>query len=98
MKKIFTLAVALAMTLLASAQMPQTLPLDPKVRTGKLDNGLTYFVVKNSEPKGQAEFYIVQKVGSILEEESQRGIAHFLEHMCFNGSKNFPGNWIISYI
>ncbi|NCB99000.1 MAG: hypothetical protein EOM36_11660, partial [Bacteroidia bacterium] len=67
MKKIFTLAAALAMTLLASAQMPQTLPLDPKVRTGKLDNGLTYFVVKNSEPKGQAEFYIVQKVGSILE-------------------------------
>jgi len=86
------------MTLLASAQMPQTLPLDPKVKTGKLDNGLTYFVVKNSEPKGQAEFYIVQKVGSILEEESQRGLAHFLEHMCFNGSKNFPGNGIISYL
>jgi len=98
MKRIFTLAIALAITALASAQMPQTLPLDPKVKTGKLENGLTYFVVKNSEPKGQAEFYIVQKVGSILEEESQRGLAHFLEHMCFNGSKNFPENGIISYL
>ena len=87
-----------AFSLGAIAQMPQNLPLDPKVKTGTLDNGLTYFILQNSEPKGQAEFYIAQKVGSILEEENQRGLAHFLEHMAFNGSKNFPGNGIISYL
>ncbi len=98
MKKLLLLAAFFALTIASTAQAPQTLPLDPKVRTGKLDNGLTYFVAKNTEPKGQAEFYIAQKVGSILEEENQRGLAHFLEHMCFNGTKNFPGNGIISYL
>jgi zinc protease len=90
--------LSMAIFMSAMAQMPQKLPLDPKVRTGVLDNGLTYFVVQNAEPKGQAEFYIAQKVGSVLEEENQRGLAHFLEHMAFNGSKNFPGNGIISYL
>jgi len=90
--------VSMAIFMSAMAQMPQKLPLDPKVRTGVLENGLTYFVVQNAEPKGQAEFYIAQKVGSILEDENQRGLAHFLEHMAFNGSKNFPGNGIISYL
>lgn len=80
------------------AQMPQRLPLDPKVRSGKLENGLTYFVMQNSEPEGQADFYIAQKVGSILEEENQRGLAHFLEHMAFNGTTNFPDNSVISYL
>ena len=98
MKRLLLLVATFALTIAANAQMPQTLPLDPKVRTGKLENGLTYFVVKNSEPKGQAEFYIAQKVGSILEEENQRGLAHFLEHMAFNGSKNFSENGIISYL
>ena len=92
------LATTLAISVFASAQMPQKLPLDPKVRTGVLENGLTYFVVQNAEPKGQAEFYIAQKVGSVLEEDNQRGLAHFLEHMAFNGSANFPGNGIISYL
>ncbi|MDD4656554.1 MAG: pitrilysin family protein, partial [Bacteroidales bacterium] len=78
--------------------MPQKLPIDPKVRTGKLENGLTYFVMQNAEPKGQAEFFIAQKVGSILEEETQRGLAHFLEHMAFNGTTNFPDNLVISYL
>lgn len=98
MKKLFLLVASFALFATANAQVPPTLPLDPKVRTGKLDNGLTYYVVKNAEPKGQAEFYIAQKVGSILEEENQRGLAHFLEHMAFNGSKNFLGNGIISYL
>jgi zinc protease len=78
--------------------MPQELPLDPKVKSGKLENGLTYFVMQNSEPEGQADFYIAQKVGSILEEENQRGLAHFLEHMAFNGTTSFPENTVVSYL
>lgn len=98
MRKLIFIVASLFLALGATAQMPQNLPLDPKVRTGKLENGLTYFVMQNAEPKGQAEFYIAQKVGAILEEENQRGLAHFLEHMAFNGTTNFPGNKIISYL
>ncbi|MFA6770676.1 MAG: insulinase family protein, partial [Bacteroidales bacterium] len=98
MKRFIFIAASFLLTLSAVAQMPQNLPLDPKVRSGKLDNGLTYFVMQNTEPNGQAEFYIAQKVGSILEEENQRGLAHFLEHMAFNGTTNFPNNRIISYL
>ena len=77
---------------LAMAQMPEQLPADPAVRIGKLENGLTYYIRHNELPKGQADFYIAQKVGSALEEDNQRGLAHFLEHMCFNGTTHFPGN------
>ena len=73
------------------------LPVDKEVKIGKLENGLTYYIRHNEEPKGQANFYIAQKVGSILEEEEQRGLAHFLEHMCFNGSEHFKGNGIVKY-
>lgn len=68
------------------------LPIDKNVRIGKLDNGLTYYIRHNKLPENRAEFYIAQKVGSILEEPQQRGLAHFLEHMAFNGTKNFPGD------
>lgn len=99
MKKSFILLLAVVLLgFNAIAQQMPKLPLDPKVRVGKLDNGLTYYIRQNAEPKGQAEFYIVQKVGSILEEDSQRGLAHFLEHMAFNGTKNFPGKSMISYL
>lgn len=81
----------------AEAQMMPSLPIDEAVRTGVLPNGMTYYVRHNSLPEKQAYFYIVQKVGSVQEEESQRGLAHFLEHMAFNGSKNFPGNGMIDY-
>ena len=81
----------------AQQQMPP-IPIDKQVRIGKLDNGLTYYIRKNNLPEKQADFYIAQKVGSILEEEHQRGLAHFLEHMCFNGTKNFPGKGIIHYL
>ncbi|MDR0799125.1 MAG: insulinase family protein [Dysgonamonadaceae bacterium] len=80
------------------AQPMQDLPIDPKVRYGKLDNGLTYYLRHNELPKSRADFYIAQKVGSILEEDNQRGLAHFLEHMAFNGSKNFPGNQTTNYL
>ncbi len=76
----------------------QSLPIDPAVRYGTLSNGLTYYICPNQKPTGQAEFYIVQRVGSILEEENQRGLAHFLEHMAFNGTKNFPGKRLIEYL
>ena len=70
----------------------QELPVDKNVRIGKLDNGLTYYIRHNALPEKRVEFYIAQKVGSILEEPQQRGLAHFLEHMAFNGTKNFPGD------
>ena len=78
--------------------MMQPLPVDQQVRIGKLDNGLTYYIRHNEEPKNQAFFYIAQKVGSIQEEESQRGLAHFLEHMCFNGTTHFPDSSLIEYL
>ena len=76
----------------------QKLPMDPALRYGKLNNGLTYYIRNNQNPAHQADFYIVQRVGSILEEEPQRGLAHFLEHMAFNGTKNFPGKSLIHYL
>ncbi|WP_329904124.1 M16 family metallopeptidase [Porphyromonas pogonae] len=76
----------------------QMLPIDPAVRMGKLPNGLTYFIRHNEKPKDRAEFYIAQRVGSILELDAQSGLAHFLEHMAFNGTKNFPGKNLISYL
>ena len=71
---------------------------DPSVRIGKLDNGLTYYIKHNASPEGQADFFIAQRVGSVNEEENQRGLAHFLEHMCFNGTEHFPGNSLIEYL
>ena len=77
------------------------IPVDPAVRMGKLDNGLTYYIRHNEYPEHVANFYIAQRVGSINEDESQRGLAHFLEHMAFNGSEHFPskpeGKGIIDY-
>ena len=72
-------------------QMPP-IPVDKDVRIGHLDNGLTYYIRHNALPEHRVEFHIAQKVGSILEEPQQRGLAHFLEHMAFNGTKNFPGD------
>ena len=91
-------ALLLLITAAAQAQMPDmTLPVDKDVRMGKLDNGLTYFIRHNNWTENRANFYIAQKVGSIQEEESQRGLAHFLEHMAFNGSDNFKGNALIEW-
>lgn len=104
MKKSFKKFLALMLGLVsfgAMAQMEQLtqpLPIDGQVRQGVLPNGLTYFIRHNDLPKGQADFYIAQKVGSILEEDNQRGLAHFLEHMCFNGTQSFPGNSLIEWL
>ena len=81
----------------AQAQMEQKVPVDENVRIGHLDNGLTYYIRHNELPKQRAEFHIAQAVGAILEEDDQNGLAHFLEHMCFNGTEHFPGKGIINY-
>ena len=82
----------------AFGQESSAIPVDPNVRIGKLKNGLTYYIRHNELPEKQADFYIAQKVGSILEEDNQRGLAHFLEHMCFNGTTHFPGNTLKEYL
>lgn len=89
MKKQF---LSLFLLLLAPASLfAQTVEQDASIRQGKLKNGLTYYIRHNAKEAGLADFYIAQRVGSILEEPRQRGLAHFLEHMAFNGTKHFPG-------
>ena len=82
---------------MVSAQAPEKLAVDPEVRYGHLDNGLTYYIRHNEQPKQRCEFHIAQAVGAILEEDHQNGLAHFLEHMAFNGTQHFPGKGIINY-
>lgn len=79
-------------------QKGEQLPVDPSIRIGRLKNGLTYYIRHNENPDNLVNFYIAQKVGSIQEEEHQRGLAHFLEHMCFNGTEHFPGKSMINYL
>lgn len=103
MKKFFLkgmmfVAALLSLSANVNAQQLPPIPVDSEVRIGKLPNGLTYYIRHNETPKGQADFYIAQKVGSILENDEQRGLAHFLEHMCFNGTKSFPGNQIVDWL
>lgn len=76
----------------------EKLPMNPNVRYGVLDNGITYYVLHNEEPNDRASFYIVQNVGAILENDDQNGLAHFLEHMAFNGTENFPEKGILNYL
>ena len=89
MKKLFVTSVLLLTAIVMLHAQP--LPQDLSVRTGKLKNGMTYYIRHNAKEAGLADFYIAQRVGSILEEPRQRGLAHFLEHMAFNGTKHFPG-------
>ena len=98
MKKFFLSIILFAAVIMgAQAQMEQKVPVDENVRIGHLDNGLTYYIRHNELPKQRAEFHIAQAVGAILEEDDQNGLAHFLEHMCFNGTEHFPGKGIINY-
>ena len=81
-----------------AAQLDTELPLDPVITYGQLDNGLTYYIRENQEPKNRANFRLVVNAGSILEKESTRGLAHFLEHMAFNGTKNFEKLELVEYL
>lgn len=95
-KKLLSLALTLICVLLANAQ--QALPLNPEVRHGVLQKGLTYYILHNERPRNRANFYIAQKVGSALETPEQYGLAHFLEHMAFNGTKHYPGDSMLRYL
>lgn len=98
MKKIILASLLVLSALLIKAAPPQgeQVPVDPDYRIGKLDNGLTYYIRHNTEPAGRASYYIIQNVGAILEKDNQNGLAHFLEHMAFNGTKHFPGKTLLS--
>ena len=98
MKRIIITILAVFAVFTASAQQPQALPNDPEVRVGKLENGLTYYIRHNDKPADRAEFYLATDVGAFQEEDDQDGLAHFLEHMCFNGTKNFPGKNLLDWL
>ena len=104
---VFFFLPLLVIVIPAKAQNPQeeamqqamaALPNDPEVRVGHLDNGLTYYIRHNELPKGRAEFYLATNVGGIQETPDQDGLAHFLEHMCFNGTEHFPDKGILDYL
>ena len=97
-KFLLGIAAVLCISVSSMAQVDLTgfAPVDPDIRMGKLDNGLTYFIRNNKEPEKRASFYIIQNVGAILENDDQNGLAHFLEHMAFNGTEHYPGKGIIS--
>lgn len=81
-----------------STSLDKEIPIDPTVKIGKLSNGLTYYLKHNEKPKNKAELRLVINAGSMLEDKDQQGLAHFLEHMAFNGTKNFPKNDLIDYL
>jgi len=94
----FFLLAAMSLSALYAEGEGTKVPMDPAIRHGVLANGLTYYIRHNEEPKDRASFYIVQNVGAILENDDQNGLAHFLEHMAFNGTENFNGKGIINYL
>ena len=95
-KKLLSMVLTLFCVFMTNAQQP--LPLNPEVRHGVLPNGLTYYILHNEQPRNRANFYIAQKVGSALETPEQYGLAHFLEHMAFNGTKHYPGDSMLRYL
>jgi len=96
MKRIFFFIAAIFAATVAFGQSP--LPNDPAVRVGKLENGLKYYIRHNDQPAQRAEFWIATDAGAHQEEDHQDGLAHFFEHMCFNGTKNFPGKSMLDYL
>src|SRR5436190_24347559 len=93
----FWLSLAVS-TGFAQTPLSETLPVDPAVRIGKLDNGLTYYIRQNKKPEQKVELRLALNAGSIVEDNDQLGIAHMAEHMAFNGTKNFKKNDIVSFL
>ncbi|KQT16529.1 peptidase M16 [Chryseobacterium sp. Leaf404] len=96
MKKI--LSSVAAVVLMSSMAFAQDIPMDPSVKTGTLPNGMKYYIKKNTLPEKKVDFRLAINAGSILEDENQRGLAHFMEHMNFNGTKNFPDNKLVDFL
>ena len=94
------LSLILAVPLGANAQIPmgEPLPVDPAVTVGELENGLRYIIRKNSTPENRAELRLVVDAGSVLEDDSQLGLAHLVEHMAFNGTEHFEKQELIDYL
>lgn len=98
-KKILMIAAVLfGSAAFVFGQSVPNLPNDPATKVGKLENGMTYYIRHNDKPEGRAEFYLATNVGALQEAPDQDGLAHFLEHMCFNGTKNFPGKGILNWL
>ncbi|KQS89419.1 insulinase family protein [Chryseobacterium sp. Leaf394] len=96
MRKI--LSSVAAVVLMSSMSFAQNIPMDPSVKTGTLPNGMKYYIKKNTLPEKKVDFRLAINAGSILEDENQRGLAHFMEHMNFNGTKNFPDNKLVDFL
>ncbi|MCX8055890.1 MAG: insulinase family protein, partial [Ignavibacteria bacterium] len=105
MKKLFFVFALFAISITSAFSQPikqrsmdELLPFDPNVKIGVLDNGLKYYIRHNKLPENRAELRLVIKAGSVQEDNDQQGLAHFIEHMCFNGTKNFPKNDLINFL
>ena len=99
LRLLFVLILLGALINITSAQITdpdKPIPPDPNIKIGKLDNGLTYYIKQNKKPEQRMELRLAVNAGSICETDAQQGLAHFCEHMCFNGTKNFPSNRMIS--
>ncbi len=98
MKKISVLLFLSLISIAFSQSKDQVIPTDPKVRIGTLDNGMTYYIKHNGYPENKVELRLAINAGSVLETDEQQGLAHFMEHMNFNGTKNFPKNKLVDYL
>lgn len=95
---VIALTLALAPALVHSQQLADTLPVDPNITVGRLPNGLTYYIRVNKKPEARAELRLAINAGSVLEDEKQRGLAHVVEHMAFNGTRNFKKQELVNYL
>ncbi len=102
MKKVINLSLVLFISIYISGQqkfnVEEIIPVDTSITKGKLDNGLTYYIKKNKLPEDRVELRLVVNAGSMQESDNQLGLAHFVEHMCFNGTKNFEKNELVNFL
>ncbi len=97
-RTLVVVAFALVVVMQMAGAREKELPVDPELRMGRLDNGLTYYIRHNEQPKGRAEFWLVQNTGSLVEEDNERGLAHFIEHIAFQGTRNFPNIMMVDIL